>query len=149
MELRTSVVIAMAHRLAGHPGLCRNLHGHNWVVNYSVGVNMEEADPSTGYVLELGQLRKNVKSIVDMFDHSVVLQERDVLIPSLREANQRLHIIDVPPSTEHLARLFFSIIEQGLKAFYPDHSVHLEYVDLVETPNNTVSTWSGGGVKLI
>lgn len=149
MELRTSVIIAMAHRLAGHPGLCRNLHGHNWTINYSVGVNPEEIDASVGYVIEFSELRKNIKSVLDMFDHSTVLQERDILIPALVQANQKLLIIDTPPSTEHLAKLFFSLIEAALKGYYPDHSVHLEYIDLVETPNNTVSTWTGGGVNLL
>lgn len=147
MELRTSVVIAMAHRLAGHEGLCRNLHGHNWTITAHISIDTDELIEHLGYVVEFGTLRKQMRNVLEPFDHSVVLQERDKLIPALE--GHRVHVLNVPPSTEHLAALFYRILDHMLRAEYSDRSVRIEYVELVETPNNTVTAFSGGEANLV
>jgi 6-pyruvoyltetrahydropterin/6-carboxytetrahydropterin synthase len=150
MELRTSIVIAMAHRLADHPGLCRNLHGHNWTITAVIGVDPEEVDNPTGYVLEFGDLRRMLKNILDIFDHSTILQDTDELIPHLKHVGTRMHILNVPPTTEHLSSLFYTVISDAVRAYYPDKSVSLNYVELVETPNNMVyATAHTTGVQLL
>ena len=57
-----------AHRLPGHAGECRELHGHS----YGLSVAVErEVDPGTGMALDFSDLKKVVeREIVDRLDHS-------------------------------------------------------------------------------
>lgn len=57
-----------AHRLPEHPGLCKNLHGHN----YKLVVLCEGSlDPRTGMVIDFFTLQKVVQEkVLARLDHS-------------------------------------------------------------------------------
>jgi 6-pyruvoyltetrahydropterin/6-carboxytetrahydropterin synthase len=149
MELRTSVVIAMAHRLHEFDGPCSNLHGHNWEIVAICGIDPEEVNNRDGFVIEFGKLRKLIKDSLTPFDHSTVLHEDDDLVPDLRRVMSSYHILNVPPTTEHLASLFYGVIDATLQANY-GHEIILSYIELHETPNNcVVATAHSTGVKLV
>lgn len=58
---------AAAHRLPGHKGACRRLHGHQWVVE--VGVS-GPIDSDTGMIADFSNLKSLVNdSIIDRLDH--------------------------------------------------------------------------------
>ncbi len=55
-----------AHRLAWHPGKCRNLHGHS----YRLDVSVEGPLDANGVVLDFDTLQDVVRSeVVDVWDH--------------------------------------------------------------------------------
>ena len=55
-----------AHRLAWHPGKCRNLHGHS----YRLDVSVEGALDTNGVVLDFDTLQEEVRTqVVDRWDH--------------------------------------------------------------------------------
>lgn len=98
-------------------GLCTNphWHGHNYVLEVTV---RGQPDPETGYVLDLGALKKILyRAVVDKCDH--------------RNLNTDVDFIrGVIPSTENLAILFWQQIEPLLPAG------KLHCVRLYETPRN-------------
>jgi 6-pyruvoyltetrahydropterin/6-carboxytetrahydropterin synthase len=149
MELRTSVIIAMAHRLQDFVGPCRNLHGHNWVIDAYCGIDPDEVNNKDGYVVEFGKLRKSIKDATDFFDHSTILETGDFLLSHLRFDKCKVWEVNVPPTTEHIASLLFEAISDMLHAEY-EGRIRLNYIEVHETPNNcVVATAHSTGVKLV
>lgn len=59
-----------AHVLPGHPGKCKNLHGHSYRLIVSVD---RPIDPGTGMAIDFGDLKAIVKrEVVDVLDHRYV-----------------------------------------------------------------------------
>ena len=55
-----------AHRLAWHPGKCRNLHGHSYRLEVSVGGPLD----ANGVVIDFDRLNELVGDVViDRWDH--------------------------------------------------------------------------------
>ena len=55
-----------AHRLAWHPGKCRNLHGHS----YRLDVSVEGPLDANGVVLDFDTLQDVVRTeVIDVWDH--------------------------------------------------------------------------------
>ncbi len=68
--LRTRVTCTFrfeaAHRLAWHPGKCRNLHGHS----YRLDVTLEGPLDANGVVLDFDVLHEVVqREVIERFDH--------------------------------------------------------------------------------
>lgn len=100
-----------------HYGRCTNphWHGHNYVLEVTV---KGEPDPVTGYLIDLGELKRILHvAVVDQCDHRNLNEE----VPFLR---------DVIPSTENLTIAFWQQIEPHLKRG------RLHCVRLYETPRN-------------
>lgn len=100
-----------------HYGLCANplWHGHNYVLEVTLaGV----PDPETGYVMDLGELKRLLnEAVVDPCDH--------------RNLNEQVEFLrGVNPSTENLVIAFWKQIEPRLS------SARLHCVRLFETPRN-------------
>jgi 6-pyruvoyltetrahydropterin/6-carboxytetrahydropterin synthase len=77
---------ASAHQLRGYSGKCENLHGHNWKVVASVKGN---ALNETGLLVDFGELKKILRSIIGELDHCNLNEH-----PAFMSAN---------PSSENIA----------------------------------------------
>jgi len=98
-------------------GLCTNphWHGHNYVLEVTV---RGRPDPETGYVLDLGELKRILqRAVVEKCDH--------------RNLNTEVEFLrGVIPSTENLVIAFWNEIEPCITAG------KLQRVRLYETPRN-------------
>lgn len=98
-------------------GMCTNphWHGHNYVLEVSV---KGEPDPVTGYLIDLGELKRILNvAIVDKVDH--------------RNLNEEVAFLKgIIPSTENLVIAFWNQIAPHIK-----HG-QLHCVRLYETPRN-------------
>jgi 6-pyruvoyltetrahydropterin/6-carboxytetrahydropterin synthase len=98
-------------------GLCTNphWHGHNYVLEVTV---RGEPDPETGYIMDLGDLKKILHThVVDLCDH--------------RNLNDEVAFLrGVIPSTENLVIAFWNQLEPHINAG------RLHCVRLYETPRN-------------
>jgi 6-pyruvoyltetrahydropterin/6-carboxytetrahydropterin synthase len=66
-ELSIEDSFSAAHRLRDYQGKCENLHGHNWKVQVTVlGENLEK----NGLLVDFGVLRKKLKQVLDILDHT-------------------------------------------------------------------------------
>jgi 6-pyruvoyltetrahydropterin/6-carboxytetrahydropterin synthase len=99
-------------------GLCTNphWHGHNYVLEVTL---RGRPDPDTGYIMDLGELKRILhRAVVDKCDHRNLNEE----VPFLR---------GIIPSTENLVIAFW----QEIEPLIPPPGV-LDCVRLYETPRN-------------
>ena len=59
-RITKSIEFCYGHRLVGHSGKCRYLHGHNGLLE--VDIDAEELD-AMGMVVDFGEVRDLVKSV--------------------------------------------------------------------------------------
>lgn len=103
------------HRLFNsHAGKCRNIHGHNAKVEVIVEGNLQSA---SGMVFDFGRLKGIARDIANVFDHCLILNEKDVeLRQALRNRGLKLYIFEGEPTAENLA---IDIGRRFLKALVP------------------------------
>jgi len=103
-------------------GKCNNpnWHGHNYVIEVTV---VGEPDPETGYVIDLGKLKKIINErVLDPCDHKNLNLE----VPFLK---------GIIPSSENLVRAFFDELEDDVSQA-ASNSSRLYSVKLFETERN-------------
>jgi len=106
-------------------GKCNSphFHGHNYILEVTVA---GEPDPETGYVIDLGVLKRIIKKrILDKCDHCNLNLDVDFLQGIL-------------PSTENLVIAFWNELEP----YIPQGRLHC--VRLYETENNSAAYFGEG-----
>ncbi len=122
-----------AHTLYGYDGLCKHVHGHSYKLLVTVmGTPISDiSNTKVGMVMDFGDLKKIVKTlIVDVFDHSWVVNERDPQLNKLPEHIMFDRIITVPyqPTSENMLIHFADMLQKALPEY-----VNLKYMRLNET----------------
>ncbi len=93
------------HRLLGHPGKCRHLHGHNG--RAVVTVTAPELD-ELGMVVDFGDLKKTIRQwIDDNLDHKLLLSQDDPLLPVLTQHDEPVFVMETSPTAENIAKLIY------------------------------------------
>lgn len=125
-RITKSIEFCYGHRLVGHSGKCRYLHGHNGLLE--VDIDAEKLD-AMGMVVDFGEVRDLVKGWIDEhIDHRMVLSRNDPVVPMLLESGEPLYLMDENPTAESLARhIFDKVALLGMT---------LSEVRLWETPTN-------------
>lgn len=126
----------MAHALLGYDGLCKNIHGHSYILKVTVSGDpiTDENDSKEGMVIDFGDLKKVVNlHIVDIYDHAVVLNKKAPVggFAELKEMFDRHHYTEFQPTAENLVIYFANILNKELPQI-----VKLESVVLFETANS-------------
>lgn len=134
-ELTTETSFDAAHFLAHHPGQCRYLHGHRWrVVIRLAGERLREDPAESGMLLDFSEAKRILARVAAPFDHSFLYEDgslRPETVRALEDEGMRLVCLDVRPTAEHLAKLFYDALRaEGLP---------LRRVDVYETPTNAAS----------
>ncbi|TSA37242.1 MAG: 6-carboxytetrahydropterin synthase [Porphyromonadaceae bacterium] len=120
----------MAHALWGYDGLCKNIHGHSYVLKVTVsGTPIEDqGDKKLGMVIDFGDLKHVVnKYIVNVFDHSLILNEKapvDKFI-DVKDMFDRKTWFDFQPTAENLVIYFADILQARLPLNIQLHSIRL------------------------
>jgi 6-pyruvoyltetrahydropterin/6-carboxytetrahydropterin synthase len=116
-------------------GKCNNpnWHGHNYVIEVTVA---GEPDPETGYVIDLGVLKKIIrKKILEPCDHNNLNLE----VPFLR---------GIIPTSENLVREFFLQLKEEVNSAASKKST-LYSVKLFETERNIAEYCPDRATKII
>ncbi len=126
----------MAHALWGYDGLCKNIHGHSYILKVTVSGKpiVDPADIKEGMVIDFGDLKRVAKKhIVDIFDHCVVLNKKAPVekFAGVEEMFDRKLYTDFQPTAENLVIYFADILNRELPG-----EVKLESVVLFETANS-------------
>lgn len=128
------------HRLVGHQGKCRFLHGHN----YTLWVTFEAPSLNElGMVIDFSDAKKIVGDWLDQnWDHKMILWDRDDLfsiypkdafaIPKVFEE----HLVRVPfnPTAEKMAQYLLAVI---FPALFESNPAGVVKVVITETENCT------------
>lgn len=126
----------MAHALYGYDGPCKNIHGHSYELEVSIGgTPLDDPNhPKHGMVMDFSDLKAIVKDqIVDRLDHALLLNgnspHRD--IPELDTNFEKVIFVDYQPTCENMLTDFVARISLLL----PQH-VKLISLKLKETPTS-------------
>ena len=117
-ELEITKHFSGAHKLAGYPGDCRKLHGHNW--NVTVLLQASELD-EIGIALDFKVLKKELNDVIDHFDHAYL--------------NELEEFADCNPTSENLARIIYGKLSSRLN----DGRIRVARISVEETPGSRAS----------
>lgn len=123
----------MAHTLYEYDGLCRNIHGHSYILEVTlIGEPLNKPKhPKDGMVMDFGLIKELVKTqIVTRLDHAIIVNS---LIPEkqqelLKQTNERFLVVDFQPTSENMVIYIAEILQQHLPS-----GVNLFSVRLYET----------------
>lgn len=103
-----------AHRLDGHPGRCKNIHGHSYL--WEVSLETPQLSLS-GMVEDFSDLKRHMNDIIDPFDHCLVLEESveaEAIMDCL--AGSRMMTMECPPTAENMAGYVQSLLAKRYPA---------------------------------
>jgi 6-pyruvoyltetrahydropterin/6-carboxytetrahydropterin synthase len=104
LRIMRRVTFCAGHRLLGHDGKCKNLHGHNYVVEFHV--TGEEQD-EIGRIIDFKLLKEKCKGWLDEhWDHAFILWDQDSnALDAVRHCDpHRIYELPYNPTAENLAR---------------------------------------------
>ena len=150
--------IDMGHRVVDHASKCKNLHGHRYTIEATVGGNLASEGEQDGMVLDFGFLKDLMMEHIDApCDHGTTLSVHDnvmahtvgpfyeyikheVAEKGYSERNLaewpwgKLYVIGHTPTAENLARHWFDRMATHVPKLTQNRA-HLVSVKVWETPN--------------
>ena len=126
------IQFAMGHRVFGHEGKCRHLHGHNFVVFVTAAAANLDA---VGRVIDFGVLKDRVGGWIEReWDHGFVVWADDAEAQRAlsQVVGQKIYVLPSNPTAEnlaeHLLRVVGPVVLDGT-------GVRLVKITLYETEN--------------
>ena len=111
--LKVLTEFASAHTLAGYPGACSRMHGHNWKVEVEV---IAETLDQTGMALDFKRIKQAANEVGNRLDHQYLND-----IPPFNQLN---------PTAENISAWFFQELSRNLNTEHAKvHSVTLWETD--------------------
>ena len=115
-----------AHILHGHPGDCKRMHGHNWIVEAKIeGDNIN----SIGMVIDFKDIKKSLANIISKLDHRFLNE-----IEPFTEDN---------PTAENISKYIYKELSKNINT----DNIKVSEIKLWETNNSAViyTEWTTGG----
>lgn len=124
-----------AHFLSGYDGKCSNIHGHRWKVEVEVqSETLVKGGQLDGMVIDFGDLKKDVKAMVDSYDHALIIQQGSMRGETLNCINQdgfNVIEVDFRPTAENFAVFFFKLMK--------NKGYNVKRTTVYETPTNSAA----------
>ncbi|WP_372713943.1 6-carboxytetrahydropterin synthase QueD [Ilyobacter sp.] len=121
-----------AHFLQGYDGKCSNIHGHRWRVVAEVeGENLFLEGQLRDMVVDFGDLKRDIKKMVDYYDHSLIIETdsmRKETLTFLKEDGFNIIEVDFRPTAERFAKKFYEELEST--------GYRVKRIYVYETPTN-------------
>ncbi len=119
-----------AHALWNYDGLCRNIHGHSYVLYVTI-IGNPVSDPhhtKLGMVMDFSELKKIVQEqIIDRFDHALLVNADTPHADMAKDARMFGKVVALPyqPTCEHMVIDFAECLQQVLPSHIGLHSLRL------------------------
>jgi 6-pyruvoyltetrahydropterin/6-carboxytetrahydropterin synthase len=114
--------IHCGHRVVGHEGKCRHMHGHGYVIHFTCEAENGELD-SVGRVIDFGEVKSRLCMwLENEWDHKFIAWEHDEIIGSLAEElfrynsvgandlNESFVFVPFNPTAENMAQYLVDVI---------------------------------------
>jgi 6-pyruvoyltetrahydropterin/6-carboxytetrahydropterin synthase len=122
-----------AHFLANYEGKCRNIHGHRWKVEIEIQSEaLVSGGQLDGMVIDFGDLKRDVKSMVDYYDHALIMQAgtmREETLRCLKDDGFYIIEVNFRPTAENFAAFFYRTMK--------DKGYNVKRATVYETPTNS------------
>ena len=122
-----------AHFLANYEGKCGNIHGHRWKVEIEVqSETLVKGGQLDGMVIDFGDLKKDVKSMADYYDHALIIEKETMREETLSCINQdgfKIIEVNFRPTAENFAAFFFNTMK--------NKGYNVKRATVYETPTNS------------
>ena len=95
----------MAHAIFGYPGVCKNIHGHSYELQVTVGTAETTVSflPSPGFVMDFKEIKKTVTHcIIEQFDHKLLLSEAFIAANPVYLTHENLVAWQAEPTAENM-----------------------------------------------
>ncbi|TDX52958.1 6-pyruvoyl trahydropterin synthase family protein [Orenia marismortui] len=132
----------MAHILAEHEGLCKNLHGHTYKMRVTVAEkrgSLEDDGAAAGMVIDFKDLKQVVnQEIVEPLDHAFIYwgnspdEVEHQIARLLSNAERKVFEVEFRPTAEMMASYFLSLLEDS----FDNLDIEVVSVKLWETPTS-------------
>ena len=119
-EVYVKTDFSAAHFLAGYPGDCARLHGHNWLIE--VYVRCRDLD-RLGMAIDFMEIKKAVQSVISQLDHA--------------NLNELAPFREINPTSENIAKFLYQELGQQLNS----DGVTISKVKVAETPDAGAFYW--------
>lgn len=124
-----------AHFLSGYEGKCANIHGHRWKVEVEVqSETLLKSGQLSGMIVDFGDLKKDVKAMVDFYDHALIIEEgsmRSETLNFIKEDGFNVLMVDFRTTAENFAAFFFKLMK--------DKGYNVKSTTVYETPTNSAT----------
>ncbi len=133
MECIRIIEFDAGHRVVGHEGKCKFLHGHRYKVHAKF--KARELD-LLGRVVDFGIIKQKLGGWIDHnLDHTCILWTKDERLGKVvaAETKQEIYYMDVNPTAENIAKhILYDIIPT---LFSDKDGLICQSITLFETPN--------------
>jgi len=124
-----------AHFLSDYTGKCANIHGHRWKVEVEVqSETLVQSGQLGGMVIDFGDLKRDVKVMVDFYDHALIIEEgsmRTETLNCLKQDGFNLIMVDFRTTAENFSAFFFKLMKSK--------GYNVKRTTVYETPTNSAT----------
>jgi len=106
-----------AHILVGHPGACKRMHGHNWVVEAMVE---GEQINKIGMVIDFKDIKNELENIISRLDHQYL--------------NDLEPFIENNPTAENISKYIYKELSKNINT----DNIKVSEIKLWETNSSAV-----------
>ena len=121
-----------AHRIIGHQGKCRKLHGHRYVLEATFTADTLN---DLNMIIDFATIKAKLKTWIDeCWDHNTVLSKADKNLGEAIEthSDQKIYYLDHNPTAEGMASY---ILYEVCPKLFADEQVKCVAIKLYETPS--------------
>ena len=124
IRLYKEVSFDASHRLLHYRGKCHNLHGHRWKVEIQLTGRVDE---QTNILVDYNEIKK----IVERYDHQIILNASDPMVPRIEE----FHPVVTTPG-DPTSELLVILIRDAIEAEYATsgREIRVESIRVWESP---------------
>ena len=128
--------ICAGHRVVGHEGKCKNLHGHNYRVHVKAEANSNKLD-ELGMVIDFSVLNFMGKWLEDKWDHRMLLWYNDPVVRYLQsEAFESIVTTPFNPTAENMAEYLLNEVSPFI---FRDYAITIVEIKIEETRKCTAT----------
>ena len=127
-----------AHAIHGYSGLCKNIHGHSYVLHVTIAAqdSNDEYLSSPGFIFDFKDLKHLVnKTIIHNLDHCIILSEDFLKQHTFANSLENLTIWKMEPSAENILLYIRKVLQKELP-----QNVVLRKLKIYET-NDSYAEW--------
>ena len=135
----------MAHMLAGHEGLCANVHGHTYKMLVEVSLKNNSVlsgsnSSEEGMIMDFSRVKEIVNAaIVQQMDHAFIYWKNSTdlleheIAALLKKHGRKVVEVSFKSTVEEMAMRFFEI----LNAEFEKHNIVVKKISVWETPTSS------------